>query len=113
MWVRYESVLKINFSCFFSPLKFFLVAIFKLFIWGSHYIFYCTVLVQIICMVFLLKVTWIFLKKILFIFLETGKGREKEGKKTLTCERNIGVLPLAYPQVSTWPATQACALTRN
>ena len=29
------------------------------------------------------------------------------------CERNIGWLPLAHSQMGTWPATQACALTRN
>ena len=26
-------------------------------------------------------------------------------------ERNITQLPLAYPQMETWPATQTCALT--
>ena len=29
------------------------------------------------------------------------------------CEREIDWLPLACPQLGTWPATQACALTRN
>ena len=28
-------------------------------------------------------------------------------------ERNIDWLPLAHPQLGTWPATQACALTGN
>ena len=28
-------------------------------------------------------------------------------------ERNIDLLPLAHPQLGTWPATQACALTGN
>ena len=43
---------------------------------------------------------------ILFIFRERGKEGERE--------RNINVLlPLARPLVGTWPATQACALTRN
>ena len=37
-----------------------------------------------------------------------GEGREEER------ERNINMwLPLAYPQLGTWPATQACALTGN
>ena len=47
-------------------------------------------------------------KKILFIyFLERGKGKEER-------ERNISVwLPLMCPQLGTWPATQACALTGN
>ena len=50
-----------------------------------------------------------FLKKILFIlFLGRGEGREKEW------ERNISVwLSLVHPQLETWPATQACALTGN
>ena len=29
------------------------------------------------------------------------------------CKRNIDQLPLAHPQLGTWPATQACALTGN
>ena len=47
-----------------------------------------------------------FLKKYFtYLFLERGEGREKER------ERNINVwLPLTYPPLGTWPATQACAL---
>ena len=42
------------------------------------------------------------------LFLERGKGREKER------ERNVNVwLPLVWPVLVTWPATQACALTGN
>ena len=42
----------------------------------------------------------------LFIFRERGRKKERE--------KNINVwLPLAHPQVGTWPATQACALTGN
>ena len=38
------------------------------------------------------------------LFLERGERRE----------RNINVwLPLAYPQLGTWPTTQACALIGN
>ena len=45
--------------------------------------------------------------KILFI-LERGEGKEKER------ERNIDMwLPLAHPQLGTWPTAQACALTGN
>ena len=29
------------------------------------------------------------------------------------CERNINQLPLPHPQLGTWPAAQACALTGN
>ena len=47
-----------------------------------------------------------FLKIFINLFLERGEGREKER------ERNISVwLPLTYPLLGTWPATQACALT--
>ena len=43
----------------------------------------------------------------LFCFLG-GEGKEKER------ERNINVwLPLAHPQLGTWPTTQACAMTGN
>ena len=47
--------------------------------------------------------------QILFIFfLERGEGKEKER------QRNINVwLPLTCPQLGTWPATQACAVTGN
>ena len=47
-----------------------------------------------------------FFLKILFIFRE----RRREGDR----ETNISVwLPLTHPQMGTWPATQACALTGN
>ena len=51
----------------------------------------------------------ILLKNVLFIlFLQRGERREKDRK------RNINVwLPLVCPQMGTWPATQACALTGN
>ena len=49
-----------------------------------------------------------FLKDFIYLFFERGEGREKER------ERNITVwLPLACPQLETWPATQVCALTGN
>ena len=41
------------------------------------------------------------------------KGRRKTGRETLMCERNLNSLPLARPQLGTWPATQARALIRN
>ena len=48
-----------------------------------------------------------FFFKILFIIFRE-RGREKERK------RNINVwLPLMFPLLGTWPATQACALTGN
>ena len=47
-------------------------------------------------------------KDFVYLFLEGGEGREKER------ERNIDVwLPLTWPPLGTWPATQACALTGN
>ena len=49
-----------------------------------------------------------FLKDFIYLYLERGEGKEKER------ERNISVgLPLICPQMGTWPATQACALTGN
>ena len=46
-----------------------------------------------------------FLKDFIYLFLERGRDGEREG------ERHINVwLPLAHPQLGTWPATQACAL---
>ena len=43
-----------------------------------------------------------------YLFLQSGEGTEKER------ERNINVwLPLMHPSPGTWPATQACALTRS
>ena len=39
---------------------------------------------------------------------------EKRGKETpMMCKRNTNWLSLACPQLGTWPATQACALTGN
>ena len=55
------------------------------------------------------RLRYLFLK-ILFIYLfpERGEGKEKER------DRNINVwLPLVHPQLGSWPATQACALTGN
>ena len=42
-----------------------------------------------------------------YLCLERVGGREKER------DRNINGLPLAHPQLGTWPVTQACALTGN
>ena len=47
-----------------------------------------------------------FFFNILFIQVQRGRAREREG--------NISVwLLIVYPLLGTWPATQACALTRN
>ena len=49
----------------------------------------------------------VFFKKF-YLFLERREGKEKEW------ERNINVwLLLEHLPLGTWPATQACALTRN
>ena len=42
-----------------------------------------------------------------------GKRGRKRGRETSMCKRNINLLPLARPQLGTWPTTQACALTGN
>ena len=44
-----------------------------------------------------------------FILRERGR----EGERETMCERYIDRLPLARPQLGTWPATQACVLTGN
>ena len=56
-----------------------------------------------------------FLKKIFYLFTFRGRGREeeREGEKHHVCQRYINWLPLTHPQLGTWPATQACALTGN
>ena len=56
---------------------------------------------------FFVKFLKIFIYLFIYLFIvEKGVGREKER------EGNINVwLPLAHPQLGTWPATQACALT--
>ena len=41
-----------------------------------------------------------------YLFLERGEGRE-----TSVCERYRDQLSLLYPQLGTWPTTQACVLT--
>ena len=55
------------------------------------------------------KIALVFLKIYLFTyFLEREKRKEKER------ERNISVwLPLICPLLGTWPASQACVLSRN
>ena len=48
-----------------------------------------------------------FFLRFYLLFLERGEGREKG-------ERDLNVwLPFAHPQLGTWPAAQACALTGN
>ena len=59
----------------------------------------------------LAKIYQIFFFKILF--LERGKEGREGGRETSMCQRNIHWLPLAPPQLGTWPATQACALNSN
>ena len=51
-------------------------------------------------------VVFSFLKKILFIYFQ----REVKGGRERGRHINVG-LPLMCPQLGTWPATQACALT--
>ena len=50
-----------------------------------------------------------FFKYFIYLSLERGEGREE----TWMFERKSRWLPLAHPKLGTWPATQACALTRN
>ena len=50
-----------------------------------------------------------FFKNILFIFRERVREGEREGN--MMYQRNIDWLPITGPQMRTWPATQAYALT--
>ena len=47
---------------------------------------------------------FLFLKRF-YLLLEWGKGGRKRGKETQMCERNVDWLPLAHPQLGTWPIT--------
>ena len=61
------------------------------------------------------KLTKYFFKDFVYLFLDRGDWREKERERNIDvmCERYTDRLPLAHPQLGTWPATQACALTEN
>ena len=52
-------------------------------------------------------------KDFIYLLFERGEGREKEREINSICERHIDLLPLARPQMGTWPPSQACALTGN
>ena len=55
-----------------------------------------------------------FLKKKIYLFLDReGKGGRKRRRDTSMLKRYIDQMPLACPQVGTWPTTQASALTGN
>ena len=55
-----------------------------------------------------------FFKDFIYLFLEREEGREKERERNIDVyKRYIDQLPLAHPQLGTWPAAQACALTGN
>ena len=49
--------------------------------------------------------SFFFPKGFIYLFLERREGREKRGKETSMCERNINWMPLAYHQPGTWPTT--------
>ena len=52
---------------------------------------------------------YFFPKDLIYLLLEGGKS----GTETPMCKRYTNWLPLARPQLETWPATQVCALTGN
>ena len=51
--------------------------------------------------------------KILFIFRERGREEKREGEKHRCGRETLMVCLSVRLQLGTWPATQACALTRN
>ena len=59
-----------------------------------------------------LQIDLLFKKEFICLYRQE-KGWRKRGKETSMCERNIDELPLARPQMGTWPAIQACALTAS
>ena len=56
---------------------------------------------------------FLFFFKDFIYFQRQGNGGRKRGRETSMCEKNINWLPLACPQLGTWPTTQACALSGN
>ena len=52
------------------------------------------------------------IKYFIYLFLEKGGGKER-GRRILMCKRDSDQLPLACPELGTWPTTQACTLTSN
>ena len=56
---------------------------------------------------------YLFFKTLFIYFQREGKRARKRGRGTSMCKRNMDRLPLTRPQLGTWPATQACALTGN
>ena len=63
--------------------------------------------------VFLSTPLFLFFKNFIYLFKSNGEGGRKKGKETSMCKRYIDWLPHECSQMGTWPATQACALTRN
>ena len=66
-----------------------------------------TVFLRFLCIQRSLEFSFSFLKDCIYLFLERGDGRQREG------EKNQYVVASRVPQLGTWPATQACALTGN
>ena len=56
--------------------------------------------------------SFIFFRKRFYLFSERGRDGEREGEKH-RCGRDTWRLPSTCSQQGTWPAAQACALTRN
>ena len=52
-----------------------------------------------------------FFKILFYLFLERERKGEREGEKHPCTRDNIDQLPLTRPQLGSWPASQACALT--
>ena len=51
-------------------------------------------------------------KDFIYLFFLEGREGEREGDTNIDVREKHNWLPLAHPQLGTWPATPACALTR-
>ena len=100
------------FTFFFFPLHcylFFFVEIFK-FLFSDN--FFASTCLNAMQSISICNYPSYFFKTLFIYLREKGRKGEK-GRETSMCNRYINWLPLTRSQLGTWPAPQACALTRN
>ena len=92
----------IIFSCADFASQYFLVLGF------STHLYYHFLTSILVLLKSIFSISYNFFKDFIYLYLEREEGREKEREKNI----NVWLL-LTWPPLGTWPATQACALTRN